>query len=180
VDSHPPERIELPGLLLRRSRLDDAGLVADAVAAELERLADWMAWAGSDAASVEVQRERMRDVVRDWDQGRAFEYLAVSPETGAHYGNFGIERRAGAGALDLGYWLGASATGRGRATTASRALTEVALALPGIERVEIHCDEANERSRRVPQRLGYRLDRIDPVPITARAETGRRMIWVYP
>jgi RimJ/RimL family protein N-acetyltransferase len=73
-----------------------------------------------------------------------------------------------------------SASGHGHATAASRALTEVALTLPGIERVEIHCDQANLRSQRVPERLGYRLDRIDPVPVAAPAETGHCMIWIYP
>jgi RimJ/RimL family protein N-acetyltransferase len=44
--------------------------------------------------------------------------------------------------------------------------------------VEIHCDEANVASRAVPARLGYRLDRIDDVGVTAPGETGRSMIWI--
>ena len=40
------------------------------------------------------------------------------------------------------------------------------------------CDEANDRSRRIPERLGFGLDRTEDVVIEAPAETGRRLIWV--
>jgi RimJ/RimL family protein N-acetyltransferase len=180
VDSHPPERIALPDLVLRRGTVDDATMIAASVTANLDWLAEWMPWAHSAAATVEAQRARMLDVVRQWDEAQAFEYLAISPDTGAHLGNFGMERRAGPGAIDLGYWLTASAAGHGYATAATRALTEAGLALPGIDRVEIHCDEANRRSAAIPERLGYRLDRIQQTEITAPAETGRRQIWVTP
>ena len=67
----------------------------------------------------------------------------------------------------------------GWSTAASRALTEAALALPAITRVEIHCDEANTASAAVPRRLGYELDRIAAKPISAPGEHGREMIWVH-
>ncbi|MEU6189370.1 hypothetical protein [Nocardia sp. NPDC047038] len=51
-------------------------------------------------------------------------------------------------------------------------------ALPGVDRVEIHCDEANVRSAAVARRLGYRLDRIEPREKRAPAESGRGMYWV--
>jgi RimJ/RimL family protein N-acetyltransferase len=43
------------------------------------------------------------------------------------------------------------------ATTASRALTDAAFAIDGIERVRITCAEDNVRSARVPEKLGYRF-----------------------
>jgi RimJ/RimL family protein N-acetyltransferase len=64
-------------------------------------------------------------------------------------------------------------------TAAARALTAAALAVEGISRVEIHCDEANVRSAAVARRLGYRLDRIVPDHVSAPADLGRSMIWVY-
>ena len=47
-----------------------------------------------------------------------------------------------------------------------------------MERVEIHCDQANHLSAAVPERLGYRLDRVEPDEIRAPGESGRSMIWV--
>jgi RimJ/RimL family protein N-acetyltransferase len=57
-------------------------------------------------------------------------------------------------------------------------LTRILLELDGIDRVEIHCDEANTRSAAVPQRLGYRLDRIQDVGVQAPFEIGRGMVWI--
>ena len=50
--------------------------------------------------------------------------------------------------------------GQGIATDVARALTAAAFAIAGIERVEVHCEEANARSARVPEKLGYRFDGV--------------------
>jgi hypothetical protein len=39
------------------------------------------------------------------------------------------------------------------------------------------CDEANVRSAAVPRRPGYRLDRVEPRPARAPAESGLLMVW---
>jgi RimJ/RimL family protein N-acetyltransferase len=92
----------------------------------------------------------------------------------------GLHRLVDPGGIELGYWLTEVAVGHGHITAAAQALTIAALALPGVDRVEIHCDEANIRSQAVPWRLGYRLDRIETDDITAPAEIGRSMIWIFP
>jgi RimJ/RimL family protein N-acetyltransferase len=175
----PPERIVLDGFVLRRTQAADAGMIADSVAANLSRLAAWMPWAGPVSATVDGQRARIPGTMARWDEGLAYEYLAVLADTSRHLGNFGLERRIGPGALEIGYWLTQDAEGHGYATAAARALTDVALNLPGIARVEIHCDQANLRSQAIPQRLGYRLDRIESAEIKAANETGHSMIWIY-
>src|SRR5258708_19942087 len=63
--------------------------------------------------------------------------------------------RIGDGGLEIGYWVHPAYTGRGVATAASGALTEAALALPAVDRVEIHHDLLNLASERVPAKLGY-------------------------
>jgi RimJ/RimL family protein N-acetyltransferase len=81
--------------------------------------------------------------------------------------------------LEIGYWVDRNHTRRGYATAAARALTDVALGISGIERVEIHCDRGNVASQAVPRRLGYRLDRVDPVAKDAPGEIGQQMVWVW-
>lgn len=71
-------------------------------------------------------------------------------------------------------------TGKGYATRAVRALTPLALEIAGVDRVEIHCDEANVRSSAIPRRLGYRLDRVESREAAAPNESDRLMIWVTP
>jgi RimJ/RimL family protein N-acetyltransferase len=63
-------------------------------------------------------------------------------------------------------------------TGAVRALTELGLGLPGIDRIEIHCDAANLRSAAVPQRLHYRLDREETREPAAPGECGREQFWI--
>jgi RimJ/RimL family protein N-acetyltransferase len=176
----PPSRIELEASVLRRERLGDEVLVASAVAANLDHLRPWMPWAVPEAATVDAQRQRLVKIEQWWDDGSLYNFLLLDPSGQRLLGIFGLHRRIGPGALELGYWLSRDATGQGYATAAARALTDAALVLDDILRVEIHCDEANERSQRIPRRLGYRLDRVETDDIEAPAEVGRSMIWVYP
>lgn len=176
----PPELVPAGDVVLRRSTPDDAERLADAVAANLDHLAPWMPWARPDAATAGAQRERLSWTRTRWEAGEDFEYLVTAQGDETLLGVFGLHRRVGPEAIEIGYWLCADATGHGYATTAAYALTLAALALPDVSRVEIHCDEANQRSRKIPQRLGYRLDRIEPDGIEAPGEVGRSMIWAYP
>jgi len=104
---------------------------------------------------------------------------AVLGPDGEFVGTIGLHRRLGDDAVEIGYWTVAGKTRRGYATAAARALTQVALSLPGVRRVEIHCDEANTASAGVPRKLGYRLDRVEQHEREAPGERGRRMIWVW-
>src|SRR5262249_13901093 len=78
-----------------------------------------------------------------------------------------------------GYWTVAAKTRRGYATAAARAMTQVALALPGARRGEIHCDEANTASAGVPRKLGYRLGPGGKRGKEGPGGEGPRMIWVW-
>lgn len=176
----PPEEIDGGDFVLHRVRLDDAKIIADTVAANLGRLSVWMRWAEPTAATVEEQLRRLPRIIENWEFGISFQYLASHPNTGMHLGNFALERRVGPQALEIGYWLAEDAVGYGYATAATGLLTEVALALSGVTRTEIHCDVANVRSQRIPERLGYRLDRIEEDGVQAPGESGRSLVWIYP
>jgi RimJ/RimL family protein N-acetyltransferase len=175
---HPPERIELAQLVLRRVQESDAEMVADSVAANVDWLADWMPWART-STTLEFQQQRIPVVITNWDLGVSYEYAVVDLRTGGHLGTFSLERRIGPDAIELGYWLIQAASGHGHASAAASALTDAGLALPDVGRVEIHCDQANTRSQRVAQRIGYRLDRIEDDEIQTPSEIGRSMIWIY-
>ncbi len=171
----PPQRLVVDGTTLRAWRPADAPALHAAVLESFESLHPWMPWA--------EQRPRARDheafidtAIEQWETGAAYLYGMFDGER--LLGTIGLHTRVGPGAFDLGYWLHVDHTGRGLATRAAGALTDLALALPGIERVEIHCDEANTASAAIPRRLGYRLDRIEDRVPEAPAESGRRMIWV--
>lgn len=179
AEARPPDVLDVgSGIRLRRTRLDDAEGIATAVAESLPELRSWMPWATEEAAQPQAQRTRLDALLPRWGHGS--EYLYVILVDARVIGSMGLEARIGPRALELGYWLHSEYTGRGIATACARELTAAALELPQVDRVEIHCDEANTRSSAIAQRLGYQLARVDDREITAPGEIGRSMVWVFP
>jgi ribosomal-protein-serine acetyltransferase len=60
----------------------------------------------------------------------------------------------------LGYWLASSAQGRGIATRATASLVDYAFGVWKLHRIEIRAGVENVRSRRVPERLGFREEGV--------------------
>jgi RimJ/RimL family protein N-acetyltransferase len=176
----PPEVLTVPGGLLSRIKESDADQFAHAVAASLDHLRPWMAWASTEAeaADPQVQRRRCREAEQLWDDGSDYIYALRPDRSEQVIGSCGLHRRVGPDAIEIGYWVHVDFTGRGYATACAQTLTHVALALPGVDQVEIHTDEANVISAAIPRRLGYRLDRIDERPPQAAADSGQLQIWV--
>lgn len=175
----PPEQIAMGdvGALLRRHAAHDLDALHAAIEESRDHLRPWMPWA--DQTRIETA-SFLAGAVESWTARREFGYLIVDATDGAVLGGCGLHDRLGPEALEIGYWRRAGANGRGVVTAAVRALTAAALAEPDITRVEIHCDEANQASAAVARRAGYRLVRIDDVPVRAPAELGRQMIWGSP
>jgi RimJ/RimL family protein N-acetyltransferase len=174
----PPESVELDGFHLRRSTLDDSEALNEAVKASFAELHQWMAWC-KEPEDIENLREFIERSAADWASQTAFNYLIIDAG-GELIGSVGLMDRIGPGGLEIGYWLRTGATGRGVMTTVAARLTDIALALPGVERVEIHCDAGNVRSAAVPRRLGFRLEREVRVEPTAPGESGLNQHWVTP
>jgi RimJ/RimL family protein N-acetyltransferase len=176
-DVGPPERIEAEELVLRRWAPGDLQARFEALSASYEHLRPWMVWI-QEPPTLEGQRAWDELQGASWLGGANFNYGIFDAADGSVLGAIGVHDRVGPGGLEIGYWCHVAHTGKGVITRAARELTRILLDLDGIERVEIHCDEANTRSAAVPQRLGYRLDRIEDDEIQAPFETGRGMVWI--
>ena len=164
--------------MVRRVRASDAGAIAAAVGASLDHLQPWMPWATAAAAERGNQLARVAEADQRWESGLSYTYSVLTAENGTLVGEVALHRRTGDSTVELGYWIAVGQAGRGYGTSASAALTSVALSLAGVNRVEIHCDAANAGSAAVARRLGYRLDRIEERHPEAPGESGRLMIWV--
>lgn len=173
----PPERIEIPGYVVRRMTVLDAPAVSQAANESLEHLEPWMPWATAEGVSVEAQRLRMSGPAWSWAPDGDYGY-GVFLDDGRLVGALGLHRRVGPWALEIGYWVHVDHTRQGIATASARVLTDVGFTLPGIRRMEIHCDAANRASAAVPVRLGYRLVATEDHAPEAPGEEGRRLIWV--
>jgi len=173
----PPERIEFEGLVLRRWVPEDLQARYAAILDSYEHLYPWMSWL-AERPTLEQQREWGEQQLGPWPTPGSCNYGIFDAADGTLLGIIAVHDRLGPGAVELGYWCHVAHTGKGVITRAAGELTRILLGLDGIERVEIHCDQANGPSAAVPRRLGYRLDRIEPDEITAPAETGQGMVWI--
>jgi RimJ/RimL family protein N-acetyltransferase len=174
----PPERIEAGPVIVRRVRASDAGAIATAVGTSLEHLRPWMPWATPEAADRASQLARVEELDHNWESGLGYVYSVLTADHGTLVGEIALHRRPADSSVEMGYWIAASYAGLGYVTSAGKALTAVALALPGVDRVEIHCDAANAASAAIARKLGYRLDRIEERHPETPGESGQLMIWV--
>ena len=157
--------------MLRRVHADHAEAIAAAVGVSLEELRPWMAWATQEAAEPRTQLIRVAEADELWEAGSDFIYSVLLRPGPTVVGEIGLHRRVGDGGMEIGYWVDSRFAGNGIGTEAARLLTGAALALDGVTRVEIHCDEANQASAAIPRKLGYRLDRIDRITPRRRARS---------
>jgi ribosomal-protein-serine acetyltransferase len=172
----PPETLSHGQVSLRRWRVDDAAALLAAVIESQEHLRPWMPWA--DGYDENRAAEFLRECDVQWASGSAFAYAIMVGDQ--IVGSAGLHKRVGDGGLEIGYWVHSDWTGRGIATDATAALTDAALALPGVDRVAIYHDAANVASGRIPAKLGYA--RLGEQPTrdlwpAAPGETGTDVVW---
>jgi RimJ/RimL family protein N-acetyltransferase len=134
----------------------DARLLKEAVDASLDHLQAWMPWAHDEPQTLEQKVQLLRVFRGQFDRGENFVYGLFSADESEVVGGSGLHPRAGDSiSLEIGYWIRASAIGKGLATEATAALARVGLELCGADRIEIRVDPANERSVAVPLKLGF-------------------------
>jgi len=172
-----PEHARIGDLHLDRWTPNDVDVLAAAIAENLEHLRPRMAWIAHEP----LPREARVRLEEQWDEAWAAggDCVYAIRIDGAVVGSAGLHRRLGPGGLEIGYWVGHRHEGRGIATAASRALTDLAFTVADIDRVEIHHDVTNLASRRVPEKLGF--TRLPDIPGAARAQApadcGTDAVW---
>lgn len=130
-------------------------------------------------ALVDTNRPHLRrflpwvDVTRTVEDSRAFIEMGlrqVAQSNGFQAGIFTDGTLAGVighhridwsnGATILGYWLGAPYQGRGLMTRAVEAFLHHAFVELKLNRLEIRCAVENDRSRAIPERLGFKPEGV--------------------
>lgn len=153
----PPRRIETPRTVLRLCTPEEAPLMREAIDGSLEHLRAWLPWAVGEPATLPATRERLEKKAAEFARGDDFQYGIFDRNETRILGGIGLHRRAGPRCLEIGYWIRADYINQGLGTEAARAVAIEALRLPDVDRVQIHCDPDNERSRRIPEKLGFEL-----------------------
>ena len=133
----------------------DALAVKEAIDSSLDELRPWMPWALNEPQTVEEKVQLLRRFRGQFDLGENFVYGLFARDESEVVGGSGFHRRVGEGAFEIGYWIRSSRAGQGLATEVTAALTRVGFEVCGVDRIEIHCEPDNERSMRIPVKLGY-------------------------
>jgi len=182
-----PASIRTERLLLRRWRIEDATQMLAALEANVTHLQPWIPPHVALPAPPPEIALRLAGFIADFETGRGWRYGIFSPDEAQLFGEVslfprGLDGRvpfAEADRVEIGYWLRKDVTGQGFATEAARAMFELAGTLPGIGCVEVRCDAMNVRSAAIPERLGFQLAALLPVPGRGDAPPSQDMIWQY-
>lgn len=169
-----PESIDLDAsLIVRRWQASDVDAMAALIESSLDHLRPWMAWAAREPLDTAARVSLIRRWDRYWASGHGAVYGIFDAQMPV--GGCALHRRVGPRGIDLGYWLGNAATGRGVATRLAIALTAAMLERDDIDRVEISHDSSNESSAAVARRAGFELvhrdDRVTSWRATSIAPT---------
>lgn len=183
-----PDHLRTSRLLLRRWTADDAVQLGPILHANVAHLGPWIPQRVARPASESELMERLAAASTAFDQTREWRYGIFRRDSGVLLGEVGLYPRNAssrvpfeqADRIEVGYWLRADVTGNGFATEAVRAVLDLALRLPHLSHVEIRCDERNERSVAIPQRLDFQLASVVSSPSLQPDEPPVRLqIWEY-
>jgi ribosomal-protein-serine acetyltransferase len=141
-------------LILRTASIADS--YNELVAANQERLAQWEPWALKPPVLAET-RSFLEASARGWIEGSELPVAIAVREDGQWHlaGAASLRINGYARSGEIGYWIGRDHEGRGLITKTVAALLDEAFGPLGIDRVTLHTDPANERSRAVARRLGF-------------------------
>ena len=111
-----------------------------------------------DALSRSSFRRRIEQAEREAREGSARSFFIVLRDSDEVVGGLTIShiRRGGAQCASLGYWLGEAHTRKGYMSEALGAAIPFAFTQLKLHRIEAACLPANQASRRLLERLGFR------------------------
>jgi ribosomal-protein-serine acetyltransferase len=117
---------------------------------------EWSAWLKDDR-TIENARAFITRNLMQFAENKGFNVAIwyrgeMAGQIGYNYLDW-VNRRA-----EIGYWLGAQFQGKGLMTKSCRALVRHAFEELKLNRVEMQCAVENRRSRRIPERLGFRQE----------------------
>jgi len=143
---------------LRVLRKEDAADLFALTEANRRYLRDWLPWV--DAVLEPRDTAAFIDVVtaqREAGRGPTFAILRDGAVAGI-VGFRPIDRMNRSG--EIGYWLAAPCQGRGVMTVCVRFVVRYAFLTLDLNRVEIAAATGNQRSRAIPERLGFKLEGV--------------------
>jgi RimJ/RimL family protein N-acetyltransferase len=163
--AHPARAIHFrqgaDALVLRPTLISDAEAITAAATASLAELKRFMPWAHSPPTARD-QLERLRKCEADYFSGRELVMGLFREGEPDLLTMVGLHPRVPLNprALEIGYWAPTPHAGQGWTTLAVRVALIYAFDTLGADRVQVLCDEANLKSRRVIDKCGFALEGV--------------------
>lgn len=149
----------------------DAPALVEAARESWETVEPWLPWCRRDYALADAQA---------WVGSMAPDRheFAVTDEAGRLLGGVGLNAIRG-GVANLGYWVRASARGRGVASAAVEALVDWALANTSLRRIEALVPVDNAASLRVAEACGAAREGIAPGRLRLRGRPVDAVVFAF-
>ncbi|MBS0432101.1 MAG: GNAT family N-acetyltransferase [Proteobacteria bacterium] len=164
-------------VLIRPWQSGDADALYDAASQSVATVGKWLPWChgGYSRADSEAWIAHCRTT---WDAGEQYAFAIFDENATRVLGGVGLNQidRAG-GTANLGYWVRSDAQGRGIATQAARLIGAFGFE-HGFAKLEIVAALDNRASRRVAEKSGARLVRIERGRIEFRGDKLDAAIYV--
>jgi ribosomal-protein-serine acetyltransferase len=154
-----PVTLDAPPLSLRPWHEDYATALHEAARESLQSVGRWLPWchAGYD---MDEALKWIAFSKHGWQKGEHYTF-AVFDAQGTLIGDVGLNQIDGRNLrANLGYWLRPTATGRGYAAHAGRALTVFGFETLGLRRIEIVAAIDNLASQRTAEHIGAQREGI--------------------
>lgn len=156
-----PMPIETDRLIIRPPRPGDGPLVTSAKEETWDDLVRWMDWA-KDMPTPEDDERVMREATARFILRTDLMMMAFERASGLPVVFTGLHRMDWhARIFEIGYWVRASARGKGYATETANALTRFAFNALSARKVIITHADGNDASAAVIRRLGYPLEVVE-------------------
>lgn len=156
--TQPPYLLRTPRLILRCLQPEDAARRLEAAESSGEHLARFFPPTPEGPMTLDAHAAQIRKHRGSFDLDQDRVYGAFEPETGRMLGENYLLKRAGIGALEVGYWLRKDVVGKGLATEMASAMVKVAFEFDQVKRMDLVCNPSNERSAAVARRLGFTFE----------------------
>ncbi|MFN7249844.1 MAG: GNAT family N-acetyltransferase [Anaerobacillus sp.] len=147
-------------LLIRMPQPGDGKAVFDAIQASIDELKPWMPFAQNEQSEEEIEIN-IRDAYVKFINREDLRLLIFLKDTGEFIASSGLHRiNWDVPKFEIGYWIDTRYSGKGYITEAVQEIANFAFSELKANRIEIRCDLKNEKSRKIPERLGFTLEGI--------------------
>jgi RimJ/RimL family protein N-acetyltransferase len=153
-----PDELVGERIVLRPYTLANAPALFEAVDQSRERLRLWMEWVDGHA-DLAYSEDYCRRMAAQWAERSVLLLGIWHRETGRYLGGTGLhDCDWSVPSFGTGYWIRDGEVGKGYVEEAVRLQVRFAFDVLGAERLWLTCDPLNERSRRIPEAIGFVIE----------------------